>query len=388
MLKMIIVDDEKIIRETIHSLIDWNSLGIDVAAVCKDGIEAFDCILDEYPDIVMTDIKMPGLSGLDLIEKVRAAQLNTEFIILSGYGEFEFARTAMRYGVKHYLLKPSNETEITQVIVSCVETCKSKTASRVDSLLTQLFLTEMPPEKLLQRRFFTELSGEQDVDLAKTQIIRLVMEASKKEYYPLSKLQTTDSLMAVNVCVTMNDLIPSAEQIMTSIFSVEPQHKYTDCVEKVIKYIGEHLSDSNLSLKWISENYLFMNPDYVSKMFVKQTGSKFSAYVTELRIQEAKKLLLEHSEESPYAVAEMVGFGNNPQYFSQIFKKYTKLSPKDYVKSMLWNRKTAAIQNPIRKIGRCSYFVYKSFKEFSIPQHVLDISVSYTITIETNKTKT
>ena len=114
MLKMIIVDDEKIIRETIHSLIDWNSLGIDVAAVCKDGIEAFDCILDEYPDIVMTDIKMPGLSGLDLIEKVRAAQLNTEFIILSGYGEFEFARTAMRYGVKHYLLKPSNETEITQ----------------------------------------------------------------------------------------------------------------------------------------------------------------------------------------------------------------------------------------------------------------------------------
>lgn len=335
MLKMIIVDDEKIIRETIHSLIDWNSLGIDVVAVCKDGIEAFDCILDEYPDIVMTDIKMPGLSGLDLIEKVRAAQLNTEFIILSGYGEFEFARTAMRYGVKHYLLKPSNETEITQVIVSCVETCKSKTASRVDSLLTQLFLTEMPPEKLLQRRFFTELSGEQDVDLAKTQMIRLVMEASKKEYYPLSKLQTTDSLMAVNVCVTMNDLIPSAEQIMTSIFSVEPQHKYTDCVEKVIKYIGEHLSDSNLSLKWISENYLFMNPDYVSKMFVKQTGSKFSAYVTELRIQEAKKLLLEHSEESPYAVAEMVGFGNNPQYFSQIFKKYTKLSPKDYVKSML-----------------------------------------------------
>ena len=187
----------------------------------------------------------------------------------------------------------------------------------------------------MQRKFFTELSGEQDVDLAKTQMIRLVMEASKKEYYPLSKLQTTDSLMAVNVCVTMNDLIPCAEQIMTSIFSVEPQHKYTDCVEKVIKYIGEHLSDSNLSLKWISENYLFMNPDYVSKMFVKQTGSKFSAYVTELRIQEAKKLLLEHSEESPYAVAEMVGFGNNPQYFSQIFKKYTKLSPKDYVKSML-----------------------------------------------------
>lgn len=159
MLKMIIVDDEKIIRETIHSLIDWNSLGIDVAAVCKDGIEAFDCILDEYPDIVMTDIKMPGLSGLDLIEKVRAAQLNTEFIILSGYGEFEFARTAMRYGVKHYLLKPSNETEITQVIVSCVETCKSKTASRVDSLLTQLFLTECHRKNFCREDFSQNYLG-------------------------------------------------------------------------------------------------------------------------------------------------------------------------------------------------------------------------------------
>lgn len=126
MLKMIIVDDEKIIRETIHSLIDWNSLGIDVAAVCKDGIEAFDCILDEYPDIVMTDIKMPGLSGLDLIEKVRAAQLNTEFIILSGYGEFEFARTAMRYGVKHYLLKPSNEQKSHRLLCPVLKPVKAK----------------------------------------------------------------------------------------------------------------------------------------------------------------------------------------------------------------------------------------------------------------------
>lgn len=335
MFKMIIVDDEKIIRETIHSLIDWNSLGVDVVAVCKDGIEAFDCILDEYPDIVMTDIKMPGLSGLELIEKVRAAQLNTEFVILSGYGEFEFARTAMRYGVQHYLLKPSNEAEIMQVIQSCVKTCKKKSASRVDALLAKLFVTAMPPEKLLQRNFFTELSGEQDADLAKTQMIRFVMEASKKEYYPLSKLQTTDNLMLVNACTSMEDLSHCAEQIMTAVFSVEPQHKYTDCVEKVVKYVSEHLSDSNLSLKWISENYLFMNPDYVSKMFVKQTGSKFSAYVTELRIEQAKRLLLEHAEQSPYAVAEMVGFGNNPQYFSQIFKKYTKMSPKDYVKSML-----------------------------------------------------
>ena len=74
--------------------------------------------------------------------------------------------------------------------------------------------------------------------------------------------------------------------------------------------------------------------DYVSKQFVRQTGCKFSSYLTNLRIQEAKQLLLSEEAESPYWVAEKVGFGNNPQYFSQIFKKYTKMSPSAYVKMM------------------------------------------------------
>lgn len=63
MLKLLIVDDEKIIRETMAGLIDWNSLGIQLIGTARDGIEAYNMILDEYPDIVLTDIKMPGLSG-------------------------------------------------------------------------------------------------------------------------------------------------------------------------------------------------------------------------------------------------------------------------------------------------------------------------------------
>ena len=334
MLKMIIVDDEKIIRETIYSIIDWASIGIEVVAVCKDGIEAFDSIVDEYPDIVMTDIKMPGLSGLDLIQKVQEAELSMEFVILSGYGEFEFAQTAMKYGVKHYLLKPSNEKEIIQVMQACTVTCQEKIAARVDCLMAELFATEECADKKTQSKFFAQLSNQQDVSLAKTQMIKMLMEAAKKEIYALNKVQMTEDIMVINGCNDMSTLIPCAEAIMTRIFSTEPQHKYIDCVEKVVEYVGAHLSDSNLSLKWIAENYLYMNADYVSKQFVRQTGSKFSSYLTELRIQEAKKLLLEENLDSPYAVAEKVGFGNNPQYFSQIFKKYTKLSPSAYIKMM------------------------------------------------------
>lgn len=334
MLKMIIVDDEKIIRETIYSIIDWTALGIEVVGVCKDGIEAFDAIVDEYPDIVMTDIKMPGISGLELIAKVQEAELAIEFVILSGYGEFEFAQTAMKYGVKHYLLKPTNEKEIIQVMQACTVTCQEKMAARVDSLMEELFTTEERAEKKTQRKFFTQLSNQSDVSRAKTQMIKMLMEAAKKDIYALNKVQMTEDIVEIDACEDMDALVPCAEKIMTRIFSAAPQHKYIDCVEKVLEYVEEHLSDSNLSLKWISENVLFMNADYVSKQFVRQTGSKFSSFLMELRIQQAKKLLLDKNLDSPYEVAEKVGFGNNPQYFSQIFKKYTKMSPSAYIKMM------------------------------------------------------
>lgn len=112
MLKLLIADDEKAIRETICSFIDWKSLDIDVIGTARDGIEAYNMILDQYPDIVLTDIRMPGLSGLDLIEKMHEINEDTQFIILSGYNEFEYAKTAMKYGVRHYLLKPCSEDQI------------------------------------------------------------------------------------------------------------------------------------------------------------------------------------------------------------------------------------------------------------------------------------
>lgn len=70
MLKMIIADDERVIRETISQMLDWESLGIELIGVCKNGIEVYNMILDESPDIVMTDIRMPGLSGLEVVREI------------------------------------------------------------------------------------------------------------------------------------------------------------------------------------------------------------------------------------------------------------------------------------------------------------------------------
>ena len=208
-------------------------------------------------------------------------------------------------------------------------------AERLDDLLFELFARKGFADKLTQRRFFSQLSLCQDVPLAKTQMIKMLVKAAKREEYAINTVQLAEYMMIINDCDSMEVFVSHAEEIMKAVFSAEPQHKYMDCVEKVIDYVGEHLSDSNLSLKWIAENYLYMNADYVSKQFVRETGCKFSYYLTNLRIQEAKKLLLSDEGEALYWVAEKVGFGNNPQYFSQIFKKYTQMSPRAYVKKML-----------------------------------------------------
>lgn len=85
MLKNLIVDDEPDICELIHKLIDWKELGLLSLGSCQNGIDAMEIILRQKPDVVITDIQMPGMTGLSLIEKACKQNLQTKFIVISGY---------------------------------------------------------------------------------------------------------------------------------------------------------------------------------------------------------------------------------------------------------------------------------------------------------------
>lgn len=110
--KLFIADDEISIREGIKCLIDWQELGFVVCGEAGTGDSALEGILSTDPALVLMDIRMPGMTGIDVIAKAQAAGFSGHFVILSGYSDFKYAQSAMRLGVNRYLTKPLDEDEL------------------------------------------------------------------------------------------------------------------------------------------------------------------------------------------------------------------------------------------------------------------------------------
>ncbi|MBD3921782.1 response regulator transcription factor [Paenibacillus sp. PR3] len=133
MRKVILVDDEMFARKGLVGLIPWENYGFEVVGEAEDGEEALALIEQTEPDLVITDIRMPVLDGLELIQAVQARQGKAiRFIIISGYGDFKYAQQAVRYGVQDYLLKPIDENELVDSLVRIGELLR-KEQPRMDA---------------------------------------------------------------------------------------------------------------------------------------------------------------------------------------------------------------------------------------------------------------
>lgn len=115
-MKVMIADDEEKVCQLIEHLVDWKSMDMKVVAIVHNGIEALEAIRKWKPDIAITDIRMPGYNGLELIKQSKEILPHLEFIIISGYRHFEYAQTAIRFGVKDYLLKPIKKDELNSTL--------------------------------------------------------------------------------------------------------------------------------------------------------------------------------------------------------------------------------------------------------------------------------
>ena len=168
MKRVLIIDDEYLIGQLINSLIHYQELDLVNVGVFSNSEQALETILTDAPDIVITDMRMPGIDGLEMIRKSREAGQNIKFIVVSGYREFEYAYQALNFGVEDYILKPVKERELNRTLAKVMEKIETENKTREiffhydksreilrSDLMNRIIedeITEMPDGAILQFR--------------------------------------------------------------------------------------------------------------------------------------------------------------------------------------------------------------------------------------------
>ena len=251
-MKIILAEDELRALKGIRNLITSIDPMYEVVAEASDGRQALDLILSLQPDLVITDIKMPFVNGIELIKAAHSYSLGTRFIVVSAFAEFEYAKEAMSLGVKEYLLKPITYWEVADCL----------------------------------KRVYHEL---------KNQIAGTAERESLVKQYP-----------------NAHYLIQRAIGIIETSYATK-------------------ISQSNIA------ESLGLTKEYFSYLFHKETGTKFTDFVNNYRIEVAKLLLL--SESPPlkiHEISDQTGFSDE-KYFCRVFKNRTGLTPNLFKKSIRKN---------------------------------------------------
>ncbi len=134
MLKVLISDDEPTICDLVCRLVEWEALGLECIGKVQDGLSAERLLQTRQPDIVITDIQMPGISGLELIERAQPLPNAPRFIVISGYRDFEYARRALQFGVEDYLLKPIRKADLNLILQKVIKKCRQSNAQEQERL--------------------------------------------------------------------------------------------------------------------------------------------------------------------------------------------------------------------------------------------------------------
>ncbi len=132
MLQVVIADDEERVCKLIQALTDWQRLGMTLSGVASNGLEALELVRTLSPDILITDIRMPGYTGLELIQKAKEVAPLLEVIIISGYAQFDYAQTAIQQGVGEYLLKPVNKEALNNTLERLSQRCRDRIRAETD----------------------------------------------------------------------------------------------------------------------------------------------------------------------------------------------------------------------------------------------------------------
>jgi len=251
--KIIIIDDEPMILMGLQKLVQWEEINCVISGTAKNGEEGLELIKQIQPDIVISDIRMPKLSGLEMIHSVQKIQKDTKFIVLTGHRDFDYAREALDLGVIKYLLKPTNIEDIKSAVLEAMmmlddERSKEDDIKALREILNQVdtSATEIKKDESETRIKYLAVSG-----------IRYMKENFDKKI----DLQTVADHLYIStwyLCkVFKNELNNSFVQLLNEIRIQEAQRLLTESNKKVYE---------------ICELVGYIDVPYFTKTFKKYTG--------------------------------------------------------------------------------------------------------------------
>lgn len=379
-MKLLFVDDEPIILKGLVRLLNYASLGYETVLEATSANQAMSLIGSECPDVIVSDIVMPDMTGLALLSHLREARLDTKVVFLSGYPNFEYAREAVSLGASDYLLKPVEKKKLESLLK---EIHRELLFEREKDALHEQFqriaegapepsaLEKWPEHNELQASHYcvsllaiadnpnrtalennllrfsacnkAESSAESHGAFAFMKDDHLVMVACAKSSEAAEqsadalleevKKRLETELLIQALCVRGESIestqgIPAEHQRLSILLEARnvtvPREE--NAIAKVKTYILAHYGQS-LTLE-VMASVACMSPGYFSSYFRKQTGMGFKDYLTRVRIEAAQRLLSE-SDLKVYEVAERVGF-TDARHFSETFRRLTGKPPQQF----------------------------------------------------------
>ncbi|WP_342575014.1 response regulator [Paenibacillus sp. FSL M8-0142] len=351
MYKLMIIDDEYAIHLSLRKLTEMSGLGIEVVAEAEDGAEALKLMEETSPDIIVTDICMPEMDGLEFIRRVRESRKHTFILILSGHDNFEYARQAMRCGVSDFLLKPVDPAQFHAALVKAceeldrrVERFSRQTAwtlaqQRSKAQLVDLLWSAQEREALALAGDMIahfETGGPADVSLPR--YVRMLMQElllmleERGLKLPDGELRngmhTPDIAQDDDKEACRQRLLKIISETICWIKGMRNLGAHHNIV-KAKRYIEENYAAEDLSLQEVADS-LGMSVTYLSRTFKNETNMNFVKYVTQVRMEKAKELLAQGGLSAQEA-AYRVGYSDYV-HFSKTFKKVHGLTPSEFRK--------------------------------------------------------
>ncbi len=335
MLKVLVAEDEPWIRAAIVEMVE--SIGHDIKVVgdVTNGEEAWHMIQQLWPTVLITDIMMPEVDGLELVRKISEEKIPMAVIIISGYENFQYAQKAITYGVNKYLLKPVNREDLRDALFEAME--KLTEIEKMNHYLIKIqtyfdTINEIDPATGMKNlyKLIDDITTLKHVNYgAYLSLLRIV---ESKISSLLTSIEAEHTVMTQFSGISDQEIRRHMGQL-TELWFLHPERnrkEFKQVIKAACDFIRSHYQD-DLTLTQMAE-YTNLSISHFSSLFKRNTGESLIVYINQVRVEKAKEWL-RNSNEKIYIIAEEVGFSSQP-YFIRVFKNITGMSPNEYRKSL------------------------------------------------------